>query len=242
MGHETINLRTTVLDGHVDLFVARCTLSSVYQCAATQLPNTSYYVRSTVAMGSASSLSVTRNDPTYVRYLVGVLSYSRFASFVTSASFQDTVLELQAGIAVTDSVGHGQEDHFSFFLDQEDQLVRFSLTTVSDAGTIEISRPVVTGQVMLDIWGPRHIHIDNGGASVFLQLHVALYSVRLGLDRDRPEERLEGLCALPLLHHRVWRLRVLAPRCAGVDHPEALGWRHALGPRGLLQVEPLRVR
>jgi len=117
--------------GSVDVFVSQCLLTSVAQCVASQLPNATHFKLSTVGKGRDDSLDITRSDTTDSRYLVGVLSNSLYASYQISASLEDTILALQAGVTISDYVGDKEMDHFSFHLDKINEKMRIILTVVT---------------------------------------------------------------------------------------------------------------
>ena len=54
-----------------------------------------------------------------------------YSAYQISAAFQESTLDLQAGVPVMDHVNKGEKDYFSFYLDQSFVSVTFALTTVS---------------------------------------------------------------------------------------------------------------
>ena len=61
---------------------------------------------------------------------IGVYSQSLYASYQISTTVADTVLALQAGVSMRDYVEPGKADHFSYYLNKNDEQMRISLTTV----------------------------------------------------------------------------------------------------------------
>lgn len=128
-GHETIRIRTARGVGYVDMYVRRCTKSAVQCVAGGGLPSETNYTLTT-ADTERDFLSIYRTDPEPTLYLVGVESLSHYAAYQISASFENSILALQAGVSVMDHVGKDEVDYFSFFLDQAFVKLTISITTV----------------------------------------------------------------------------------------------------------------
>jgi hypothetical protein len=85
----------------------------------------------TTADTDTDSVNIYRTDKAPTVYLIGVLSQSFYAAYQISASFENSVLALQAGLAVMDHVSKGESDYFSFYFDQAFVKLTISITTVS---------------------------------------------------------------------------------------------------------------
>ena len=134
IGHESITVRATPIVGNVDLYMLRCPLSSAYRCAAQSLPNATHYTLTTFGDFSKHSLTMQRNDDTPSVYIVGVNALSYYSAYQISASFVNSVLALQAGVAVMDHVDEGEVDYFSFYFDDNSfESLHIVLTTVSQS-------------------------------------------------------------------------------------------------------------
>lgn len=129
-GHETIRLRTVAEVGYVELYVTKCTITTSQCIAGGGLPSETNFLLTT-ADTDRDFLNIYRNDPSSTTYIVGVESQSFYAAYQISASFENSVLALQAGVAVMDHVGKDEVDYFSFFLDQPFVKLTISVTTVS---------------------------------------------------------------------------------------------------------------
>jgi len=103
---------------------------STYQCAVRHLPNATNTL-DTTADTDRTSIKIYRNDPAPTTYIVGVHSLAYYSAYQISAAFQESTLDLQAGVPVMDHVNKGEKDYFSFYLDQSFVSVTFALTTVS---------------------------------------------------------------------------------------------------------------
>lgn len=115
----------------MELYIARCPAgASNYQCAAHHLPNTSHYLQTT-ADSDRTYLDLLRSDDQPASYIVGVYSPMVYSAFQISATFESSILDLQAGIAAMDHVRKGEVDYFSFFLEDAHASLKISLTTVS---------------------------------------------------------------------------------------------------------------
>eukprot|EP00598_Pedospumella_elongata_P002386 CAMPEP_0184975878 /NCGR_PEP_ID=MMETSP1098-20130426/6959_1 /TAXON_ID=89044 /ORGANISM="Spumella elongata, Strain CCAP 955/1" /LENGTH=2755 /DNA_ID=CAMNT_0027498653 /DNA_START=79 /DNA_END=8346 /DNA_ORIENTATION=+ len=142
IGHEALNLRLVKGVGIVDMSVARCPPGvSTYQCAVHHLPNATNTL-DTTADTDRTSIKIYRNDPAPTTYIVGVHSLAYYSAFQISAAFQESTLDLQAGVPVMDHVNKGEKDYFSFYLDQSFVSVSFALTTLSGDPDIYVSTTV----------------------------------------------------------------------------------------------------
>ena len=103
---------------------------STYQCAVHHLPNATNTLDTTYDT-DRTSIKIYRNDPAPTTYIVGVHSMAYYSAYQISAAFQESTLDLQAGVPVMDHVNKGEKDYFSFYLDQSFVSVTFALTTVS---------------------------------------------------------------------------------------------------------------
>jgi hypothetical protein len=130
IGHETIRLRTVMEVGYVQLYATRCTTSAVQCVANGGLPTEDNYLVSTEDTDS-DFLDIVRTDATSATYLVGVKSQSFYAVYQISAGFENSILALQAGVAVMDHVSKGESDFFSFYFDQDFVKLSIAITTVS---------------------------------------------------------------------------------------------------------------
>lgn len=137
-GHESLNLRAISLEGNVDLYITKCTLTSLSLCAIHQLPNSSYYQYSTADL-DMDSIKITRNNAVKSYFIVGAKSLTYYAAFQISYGFENTILQLQAGVAVTDHVFEREYDYFSFFMPTGDQILKITLTPVSGDPDVYIS-------------------------------------------------------------------------------------------------------
>lgn len=131
LGHDILSIRTITSVGSVDVFVKRCLLSSAFRCAQSQLPNTTFFDYSTAGRDRDDWLTIHRADQTDAIYVVGVTSQSVYSAYQISTTTNQSTLALQAGVTVRDFVEPGKADHFSFYLNQYDERIRISLTSVS---------------------------------------------------------------------------------------------------------------
>jgi hypothetical protein len=129
-GHEMINLRAMATIGQVDLYLLHCPSASNYDCQHSSLPNTTRYQQTTAGL-DVDVLKISRNDATPSYYIVGVYSTSLYTTYQISFGFENTVLELQAGIPVTDHVFAGEYDYYAFYLSGDHQVLKLSLSPVS---------------------------------------------------------------------------------------------------------------
>ena len=127
-GHNTLKLRAVDLVGEVDVFATRCPFAQAQQCLGgahsrdgsggaggrSFLPNETQWQWSSLDKGARDSLSIERNDQGPCTYLVGVEAQSYYSAYSLAYSFEDTVLALQAGVQVQDSVRQGKSDYYSF--------------------------------------------------------------------------------------------------------------------------------
>lgn len=128
-GHEVINLRALDLIGNVDLYVRRCTRSTLRECARLNLPSLTNYTTNSADL-YYDVLKIHRNDNEASLYIVGVYSTSFYSAFQMSYGFENTILELQAGIAVTDHAFEREFDYFAFYVSSPNQILKVTLTTV----------------------------------------------------------------------------------------------------------------
>jgi hypothetical protein len=110
-------LRLLPLIGSVSVYVNRCLAASLRDCASNNsaLPSARHHL---LAMDSDSALpvlSLVRADPQATVYLVCVQSQSLYAAWQVSAALAHTIVEVQAGVSVSDRVAAGETDYFAFF-------------------------------------------------------------------------------------------------------------------------------
>jgi hypothetical protein len=106
----------------------------------------------TTADADTDSVNIYRTDKAPTVYLIGVLSQSFYAAYQISASFENSVLALQAGVAVMDHVSKGESDYFSFYFDQAFVKLTISITTVSsrrDSMLVYVLLPLLTASVSI---------------------------------------------------------------------------------------------
>lgn len=130
-GHEALDIRLAVQVGLVEMSVARCPAgASAYLCAAHHLPNSTNYI-ATTADSDRTSLKIFRADDHPTLYVIGVQSLAMYSAYQISVVSETSVLELQPGVAVMDHVAKGEQDYFSFFLDDPHAKLTIAITTVS---------------------------------------------------------------------------------------------------------------
>jgi hypothetical protein len=133
-GHETVDLRLTSITGKVDLFISECTAASAAQCATKAYrPNETSYLYASLGWEGSDVLAITRNDPVDVVYVLGVRETGEEdATYQLSFVLDNSILALQAGVAVYDAIGPGEYDYFSFSMDQPaGSTIQFTLTPLS---------------------------------------------------------------------------------------------------------------
>lgn len=164
VGHETINLRTVMEVGFIELYVTKCNSSAVQCLERGGLPSEKNYLVSTVDSESVDFVNVPRNDKAPTLYLVGVKSESYYSVYQISASFENSILALQAGIPVMDHVAERESDYFSYFFDQSYVKLTVSITTVSDflTSTLQLLYYQVDRikNVHAVVWRSRFVHLD----------------------------------------------------------------------------------
>lgn len=139
LGHDSITIRSVMEVGYIELYVSQCN-TEVSKCAGNFLPNTTNYLQTTAGHPDKTYLTIDRNDPKSSIYIVGVKSISFYSVYQLSASFENTILSLQAGIAVLDHVNMDESNYFSFFLNQQPFVkIKISLTVISGDPDLYIS-------------------------------------------------------------------------------------------------------
>ncbi len=63
-------------------------------------------------------------------YIIGIYSTSFYSAFQLSFGYETSILELQAGLAITDHVYEKESDFFAFYLDESRQVLKLTLSTV----------------------------------------------------------------------------------------------------------------
>jgi hypothetical protein len=78
-------------------------------------------------------MDIPRNDAQQTFYLIGVKTESYYAAYqISYKTNARTILQMQAGVAVTDHVSAGELDYFSFYLSHSGKTtIQVSLTPVS---------------------------------------------------------------------------------------------------------------
>ncbi len=82
-GHETIKVRSSSTIGNVDLYSVRCRLPSLAQCAASGLPNATYYSLSTEG-ADQDLINIHRSDEVDSIYIIGESPAASSVLFVHS--------------------------------------------------------------------------------------------------------------------------------------------------------------
>lgn len=143
LGHDALKIRFMVEVGSIDLYITQCIQSDITKCdtsSSTLLPSTTNYLYTTAGHPDRTYLTIERNDPKTSIYLLGVKSTSFYSAYQLSASFESSILSLQAGIAVLDHVNIGGGSYFSFFLNQQPFVtIKIALTVISGDPDLFIS-------------------------------------------------------------------------------------------------------
>lgn len=171
-GHETIKVRAFATVGSVQFYATKCAYNSTFLCAHNMLPNsTSYSIAATNPTNGNLNLNIQRVDNSPVVYLLGVYGVTSYAAYQLSYALEHSILELQAGIAVTDTVQLNEVDYFSFFVSETMDIIHISLTTIAGDPDLFVStiqshpsesnytwRSIHFGSDVLDINTLRDIH------------------------------------------------------------------------------------
>ena len=128
-GHESITVRSLNIIGNVDLYITKCNLTTLAHCAEHNLPDLEHYITNTAELDE-DVLKIHRVDSSTMLYIVGVYSTSFYSAFQLSFGYESSILELQAGVAVTDHVFDKEYDYFAFYMDQPRKVLKITLSPV----------------------------------------------------------------------------------------------------------------
>jgi hypothetical protein len=181
-GHEAISVRSLNIIGNVDLYVTKCNLTTSAQCAERKLPDFEHFIANSAELDD-DVLKIIRNDNSATLYIVGVYSLSYYTAFQLSFGYESSILELQAGLAVTDHVFEREYDYFAFYVDSPKKLLKFTLSPMSGDPDIFVStkirHPTVTNSTWRGLrYGSDVIEINtdtDSNACVHCTYYIAVF-------------------------------------------------------------------
>ena len=139
-GHETVNIVCTNIVGEVDVYVTKCSSPDASKCLApiSSLPNETYYLYTT-RNKEQDSLQIPRDDKDQLSYIIGVKSLSHYVAYQISAALTGNMMQLQPGVSVTDHVERNEIDYYAFNFDQDEEVLKLDITTISGDPDIYVS-------------------------------------------------------------------------------------------------------
>lgn len=104
-------------------------MTTLAHCAEHNLPDLEHFITNTADLDE-DVLKIHRRDSSTTLYIVGVYSISIYSAFQLSFGYESSILELQAGVAVTDHVFDKEYDYFAFYMDQPRKVLKITLSPV----------------------------------------------------------------------------------------------------------------
>ena len=105
-GHETLRVRMMGILGRLNIYAVKGDKNG-----GGALPNATHFL---IKGDGQQGVDIVRNDDAACSYVLAVESLSGFATYTLAVALTDSILELQSGVSVADSVEVGEFDYFSF--------------------------------------------------------------------------------------------------------------------------------